>query len=206
LLDHLHLSDAVLAGFSMGTGEVIRYLGTYGSAGVTQAVLIGAIPPFLLKTDDNPGGVDRSVFEQIKSAVIADRPAYLKSFLDNFYNTDMYAGTRISDQAWQSSFITAAGASAYASWACVDTWLTDFRTDLPKIDVPTLLIHGDADRILPYQVTAARLPGMIKDLKFVTIEGGPHNVTWTHADEVNSALLAFLKSPVLSSRTAGVAS
>jgi non-heme chloroperoxidase len=206
LLDHLHLSDAVLAGFSMGTGEVVRYLGTYGSARVAKAVLIGAIPPFLLQTEDNPQGVNRSVFEQIKSAVIADRPAYLKSFLDNFYNTDTYAGTRISEQAWQNSFITAAGASAYASWACVDTWLTDFRADLPKIDVPTLLIHGDADRILPYPVTAARLPGMIEDLRFVTVEGGPHNVTWTHADEVNGALLAFLKSPVRSTVSAGAAS
>jgi non-heme chloroperoxidase len=206
LLDHLHLSDAVLAGFSMGTGEVVRYLGTYGSARVAKAVLIGAIPPFLLQTEDNPQGVNRSVFEQIKSAVIADRPAYLKSFLDNFYNTDTYAGTRISEQAWQNSFITAAGASAYASRACVDTWLTDFRADLPKIDVPTLLIHGDADRILPYPVTAARLPGMIEDLRFVTVEGGPHNVTWTHADEVNGALLAFLKSPVRSTVSAGAAS
>jgi non-heme chloroperoxidase len=200
LLDHLHLSNAVLAGFSMGTGEVTRYLGTYGSGRVAKAVLIGAIPPFLLKTDDNPQGVDRAVLEQIKSAVIADRPAFIKSFLDNFYNTDTYMGTRISEQAWQSSFIAAAGASAYATWVCVDTWLTDFRADLPKIDVPTLLIHGNADRILPYEVTAARLPGLIKDLKVVTVEGGPHNVTWTHAEEVNTALLAFIKSPTLSLR------
>jgi non-heme chloroperoxidase len=193
LVDHLNLTGMVLVGFSMGTGEVTRYLGSYGSGRVSKAVLIGTIPPFVLKTDDNPEGVDRSVFEGIKSAVLADRPAYLKSFLDNFYNTDVYAGTRISDQAWQSSFITAVGASAYATWACVDTWLTDFRADLPKIDVPTLLIHGDADRILPYQVTAARLPGLINDLEVVTIEGGPHNVAWTHADEVNEALLRFLE-------------
>ena len=159
---------------------------------IAKAVLIGAIPPFLLKTGDNPDGVDGSVFDEIKAAVVTDRPAYFKDFLDNFYNVDVLGGTRISDQAWQGSFITAVGASAFAAYACVDTWLTDFRADLPKIDVPTLLIHGDADRILPYAATAARLPGLIKDLTFVTVEGGPHNVAWTHPDVVNPALLDFL--------------
>ncbi|HEY8042959.1 MAG TPA: alpha/beta hydrolase [Streptosporangiaceae bacterium] len=192
LLGHLELDDVVLAGFSMGTGEVTRYLGTYGSARVRKAVLMGAIPPFLLKTGDNPEGVDQSVFDGIKAAVVADRPAYFKDFLDNFYNTDVLGGTRISDQAWQNSFIVAVGASAHAAYACVDTWLTDFRADLPKIDVPVLLIHGDADRILPYSSTAARLPGLIKDLAVVTVEGGPHNVAWTHPDVVNPALLDFL--------------
>ncbi|MTD57504.1 alpha/beta fold hydrolase [Amycolatopsis pithecellobii] len=193
LIDHLQLEDVVLAGFSMGTGEVTRYLGTYGSAKVRKAVLLGAIPPFLLKTDDNPDGVDRSVFDGIKAAVVKDRPAYFKDFLDNFYNTDTYAGTRISDQAWRNSFNVACAASAYAAHACVDTWLTDFREDLPKIDVPVLLVHGDADRILPYQATAARLPALIRDLEVVTVEGGPHNIAWTHPDEVNTALLDFLR-------------
>ncbi|KMS85503.1 MULTISPECIES: alpha/beta fold hydrolase [Streptomyces] len=192
LLEHLDLRDVVLVGFSMGTGEVTRYLGRYGSERVTKAALLGAIPPFLLKTDDNPEGVDASVFEGIKAAVLKDRPAYFKDFLDNFYNVDMYAGTRISDQAWQNSFNVAVAASAWAAYACVDTWLTDFREDLPKIDVPTLLVHGDADRILPYQNTAKRLPGLIDDLTFVTVEGGPHNIAWTHPDEVNAALLEFL--------------
>jgi non-heme chloroperoxidase len=194
LLEHVDLNDIVLVGFSMGTGEVTRYLGKYGSARVNKAALFGAIPPFLLKTPDNPEGVDQSVFDGIKAAVIADRPAYFKDFLDNFYNVDEYGGTRISDQAWQNSFIVAVGASAYAAHACVDTWLTDFRADLPKIDVPTLLVHGTADRILPYEATAKRLPGLIKDLKFVTVEGGPHNIAWTHSDEVNKALLDFVKS------------
>jgi non-heme chloroperoxidase len=192
LLDHLQLDDVVLCGFSMGTGEVTRYLGRYGSGRVRKAVLMGAIPPFLLKTADNPEGVDQSVFDGIKEAVVADRPAYFKNFLDNFYNVDVLGGTRISDQAWQNSFIVAVGASAYAAYACVDTWLTDFRADLPKIDVPTLLIHGDADRILPYSATAARLPGLINNLRFVTVEGGPHNVAWTFPDVVNPALLDFL--------------
>jgi non-heme chloroperoxidase len=192
LLDHLNLTDVVLVGFSMGTGEVTRYLSTYGSARVTKAVLMGAIPPFLLKTTDNPEGIDGAVFDDIKTAVLNDRPAFFKSFLDNFNNVDVLGGTRISEQAWQNEFIVAVGASPYAAHACVDTWLTDFRDDLPKIDVPTLLIHGDADRILPYPATAARLPGLIKDLKFVTVEGGPHNIAWTHPDEVNDALLAFI--------------
>jgi non-heme chloroperoxidase len=194
LLEHIDLNDVVLVGFSMGTGEVTRYLGAYGSARISKAGLLGAIPPFLLKTDDNPEGVDQSVFDGIKAAVIADRPAYFKDFLDNFYNVDQYAGTRISDQAWQNSFIAAVSASAYAAHACVDTWLTDFRADLPKIDVPTLLVHGDADRILPYEATAKRLPGLIEDLQFITVEGGPHNIAWTHAEEVNKALLEFVNS------------
>jgi len=193
LLTQLDLHDIVLAGFSMGTGEVTRYLGTYGSGRVRKAALFGAIPPFLLKTDDNPEGVDGSVFDGIKAAIVADRYAYFKDFFDNFYNTDTYAGTRISDQALQASFNVAAGSSATATLACVDTWLTDFRGDLPKIDVPTLLVHGDADRILPIDATARRLPGLIKDLTFVEVPGGPHNIGWTHADEVNRALLEFLK-------------
>jgi non-heme chloroperoxidase len=192
LLEHLDVTEVVLVGFSMGTGEVTRYLGTYGSARVAKAVLMGAIPPFLLKTGDNPEGVDGAVFDEIKAAIVKDRPAYFKAFLDNFYNVDVLGGTRISEQAWQNSFTVAIGASAYAAHACVDTWLTDFRSDLPKIDVPTLLIHGDADRILPYAATAARLPGLIKDLEFVTVEGGPHNIAWTFPDEVNQALLSFL--------------
>lgn len=192
LLTHLELSDVVLVGFSMGTGEVTRYLGKYGSGRISKAVLIGAIPPFLLKTDDNPEGVDRSLFDGIKAAVVADRPGYFKDFLDNFYNTDVYAGTRISDQAWQNSFIVACGASAFAAHACVNAWLTDFRDDLPKMDVPVLLVHGDSDRILPYHATAARLPGLIENLTFVTVQGGPHNIAWTHSEEVNRALLDFL--------------
>jgi non-heme chloroperoxidase len=192
LLEHLNLSDVVLVGFSMGTGEVTRYLGTYGSARVAKAVLMGAIPPFLLKTGDNPDGVDGAVFDEIKAAVVKDRPAFFKDFLDNFYNVDVLGGTRISEQAWQNSFTVAIGASPYAAHACVDTWLTDFRADLPKIDVPTLLVHGDADRILPYPATAARLPGLIKDLEVVLVKGGPHNIAWTHPDEVNEALLAFI--------------
>jgi non-heme chloroperoxidase len=159
---------------------------------VSKAALLGAIPPYLLKTDDNPEGVDGKVFEDLKAAIAKDRFAYFKDFLDNFYNVDKFGGTRISDQAWQASFQVACGASAYATYAVVDTWLTDFRDDVGKFDVPTLLVHGTEDRILPFEATAKRLPALIKDLTFVPIEGGPHNVAWTHPEEVNPALLSFL--------------
>jgi non-heme chloroperoxidase len=192
LLEHLDLTDVVLVGFSMGTGEVVRYLGTYGSARVRRAALLGAIPPFLLKTADNPEGVDRQVFEDIKAAIVKDRYAFFKDFLDNFYNVDVLAPDRISEQAWQASFTVAVGSSPYASYACVDTWLTDFRDDLPKIDVPTLVLHGTEDRTLPFAATAARLGELIADVTVVPVEGGPHNLCWTHPEEVNAALLGFL--------------
>ena len=194
LLEHLDLSDVVLVGFSMGTGEVTRYLGTYGSARVRKAALLGAIPPFLRKTEDNPEGVDGEIFEQIKAAIANDRYAWFQDFFDNFYNVDKLAPERISEQAWQASFNVAAGASPFASYACVDTWLTDFRGDLPKIDVPTLVVHGTADRILPFEATAKRLRDehLIADLEVVEVPDGPHNIAWTHPDEVNSALLGFL--------------
>jgi non-heme chloroperoxidase len=117
---------------------------------------------------------------------------YRVIFLDNFYNVDILGGTRISEQAWQASFNVAAGASPYASHACVDAWLTDFRGDLPLIDVPTLVVHGTDDRILPIGATADRLPDLVEDLRLIRVEGGPHNIGWTHPDEVNTALLEFL--------------
>src|SRR5713101_4842915 len=192
LLDHLALDEVDLVGFSMGTGEVTRYLGKYGSGRVRKAALLGVIPPFLLKTDDNPEGVDGSVFEGIKTAIVKDRYAYFKDFLDNFYNVDELAPDRISDQAWQASFNLAAGSSPHATYACVGTWLTDFRADLPNIDVPMLVMHGTEDRILPFESTAKRLPGLIEGLRLIPIEGGPHNICWTHPEEVNKALLDFI--------------
>ena len=192
LLEQLDLHDIVLAGFSMGTGEVTRYLGRYGSRRVAKAVLLGAIPPFLRKRDDNPEGVDGQVFEAAKAAILEDRYAYFKDFLDNFYNVDKLAPERISDQAWQASFNVAVGTGPHATYVCVDSWLEDFRGDLPKIDVPTLVVHGTEDRILPIEATADRLPGLIADVRLVRVEGGPHNIGWTHPDEVNRALLHFL--------------
>jgi len=194
LLEQLELTEIVLCGFSMGTGEVTRYLGAYGSDRVEKAVLFGAIPPFLLKTDDNPEGVDGAVFEGIKETVLKDRYAWFKQFFDDFYNVDKLAPERIGEQAWQASFNVACMGSAYSSYACVDTWLTDFRDDLPKIDVPTLVLHGTEDRILPYEATAARLTDLIDEVKVIPVEEGPHNIGWTHPEVVNPLLLAFVEN------------
>ena len=202
LLEHLDLTDVILTGFSMGTGEVTRYLGRYGSTRVSKAALFGAIPPFLLKTEDNPEGVDGQVFADIKDAIVKDRYAYFKDFLDNFYNVDVLAPDRISEQAWQASFTVAVGSSPYATHACVDTWLTDFRDDLPKIDVPTLVVHGTEDRILPFDATAGRLGELVADVTIVPVEGGPHNIGWTHPDEVNDALLGFLTGTTAAAKSA----
>jgi non-heme chloroperoxidase len=186
------LRDFALAGFSMGGGEVARYLGNYGSNGVTKAVFISAVPPYLLKTPDNPEGVDGSVFDGIKKAVAADRYAFFTEFFKNFYNTDLLLGKRVSEQAVQASWNIAAGCSATASLACVPTWHEDFRKDLSRIDVPALVIHGDADRILPIGASGLRTAKLIKGARLFVIKDGPHCITWTHADEVNRELIAFL--------------
>jgi non-heme chloroperoxidase len=193
LMEQLDLRDAVLVGFSMGTGEVTRYLHRYGSDRVRKAVLLASVPPFLLKTADNPEGVDASVFDGIKAAIDADRYAYLADFLNNFNNVDTFRGSRISDHAWQAQFQVAAASSAYATRACVDTWLTDFREDVGAIDVPVLAMQGTADRILPFESTGKRLPPLMKDVRLVPVEGGPHNIAWTHHEVVNPELLAFLR-------------
>jgi non-heme chloroperoxidase len=192
LLEHLDLREAVLVGHSMGTGEVTRYLAAYGSARVAQGVLVSPIPPFLLQTADNPDGVPQSLFDGFVQAARADTPAWMKGFLDNFYNADTLRGTLVSDQAYQASWNLAASASAIAAVACIPTWETDFRADLPKIDVPVLVIQGDDDRVLPYAKTGQRLAGLITDVQTVVVDGGPHAIPWTHADQVNSALQKFI--------------
>jgi non-heme chloroperoxidase len=193
LLEHLDLRDAVLVGHSMGTGEVTRYLGRHGSARVAKAVLVSPIPPYLLQAPDNPDGVPASVFDGFAQAARADTPAWMKAFLDVFYNLDTLRGTLVSDQAYQASWNLAASASATAAVACIRTWTTDFRDDLPTIDVPVLVIHGDADQVLPLDKTAKRLPGLINDTQLVVVDGGPHAIAWTHPDQVNTALLDFLR-------------
>jgi non-heme chloroperoxidase len=192
LVTHLKLRDLSLVGFSMGGGEVARYIGKYGSQGVSKTVIIGGVPPFLLKTADNPEGVDGSVFEGIQKAVAADRYAFFTEFFKNFYNTDVFLGKRISEQAVQAGWNIAAGASATASLACVPTWYEDFRNDLARIDVPTLVIHGDADRIVPIAAAGQRTAKLVKGARLSIIKDGPHAVSWTHADEVNLELVSFL--------------
>src|SRR6267143_827755 len=192
LVTHLQLTDFSLVGFSMGGGEVARYLGKYGSKGASKAVIISGVPPYLLKTPDNPEGLDGSVFEGIQKAVVADRYAFFTEFFKDFYNTDLLLGKRVSQQVVQASWNLASGASATASLACVPTWHEDFRTDLNKIDVPTLVIHGDADRILPITASGLRTAKLIKGARLAVVKDGPHCITWTHADEVNAELVNFL--------------
>jgi pimeloyl-ACP methyl ester carboxylesterase len=192
VVSHLELRDFALVGFSMGGGEVARYLGKYGSKGVSKAVFISSVPPFLLKTKDNPEGVDGSVFEGIQKAIIADRYTFFTEFFKNFYNTDIFMGKRVSEHAVHASWNLAAGASATASLACVPTWHEDFRDDLSRVDVPTLVIHGDADRIVPLTAAGMRTAKLVKGARLVTVKEGPHCITWTHAEQVNSALLEFL--------------
>jgi non-heme chloroperoxidase len=194
LLEHLDLHDAVLVGHSMGTGEVTRYLGRYGSARAAKGVLVAPIPPYLLQAGDNPDGVPQSLFDGFAQAARADTPAWMKGFLDNFYNVDTLRGTLVSDQALAASWNLAVTASATAAVACIGTWTTDFRDDLPKIDVPILVIQGDADQVLPLDKTGKRLPGLINDVQLVVVQGGPHAIPWTHADQVNTALLDFLRT------------
>jgi len=192
LMNKLNLRKAALVGFSMGGGEVARYLGKYGSDRVSKAVFMAAIPPFLLKAQDNPAGLNASVFEGIKKSLLADRPAFLTRFFSYVYNVDVLRGKLVSDEALRLSWYIAAGASAKGTLDCVSAWLEDFRGDLKRIDVPTLVIHGDSDRILPIAATGKRTHEAVKGSKLVVVKGAPHGLNWTHADKVNDALLSFL--------------
>lgn len=192
VVTQLNLRNFALVGFSMGGGEVARYIGKYGSNSVSHAVFVSSVPPYLLKTADNPDGVDAGVFDGIQKAVAADRYAFFTEFFKNFFNTDVFLGKRISQEAVQASWNVAAGASATASLACVPTWYEDFRADLGRVDVPTLVIHGDADRIVPINASGQKTAKLVKGARLVTIKDGPHAVNWTHANEVNAELVNFL--------------
>ncbi len=195
LLSTLDLRGVVLAGFAMGTGEVTRYLAAHGPGRVEAAVLVAPLLPFLLKTNDNPDGIGRSVFDGMTARIAADRPAAMKDFMDRSYNVDLLGGDRVSDQAWQNSFYVAISASAHAAAGCVTACLEDFRGDLATIRIPVLVIHGDQDRVLPYEATSSRLPALLANARSTVIAGGPHAIIWTHADEVNQALLDFIGHP-----------
>lgn len=192
LLRKLNLKKVALVGFSMGSGEVTRYLAKYGTTRVRKAVLIGTLGPYLVKAADNPEGVEAKVFDGIKAALRADRPAFLMEFLRNFYNYDVTGGKLVSERVLEDNWNVAVGASAIGTVACVDCWIEDFRKNLPKNTVPTLILHGDADRILPPDATSRRQAKMIKNVTLVELPGGPHSVLWTHADRINSELVRFL--------------
>lgn len=192
-LTRLDVRDAALVGFSMGGGEVARYLGRYGHDRVGKAVFVDAVPPFLLKTPDNPEGVDPTVFDGIKSGLLADRLAFLSAFFADFYNVDLLKGTRVSDQTVQFCWNEATASSPTATLQCLTAFTTtDFRNDLARIDVPVLVVHGDADRIIPFRVSGLRTHKALPRSRFIVINGAPHCLGWTHADDLNAALIDFL--------------
>lgn len=195
LMRHLDLSDATLVGFSMGGGEVVRYLSTFGADRVSQAVLASAVPPYLYKSDDNPdGGLDDATIGQFESGVKADRLAFLEGFTTSFFT----AGDRddlVSEPLRHYSWIVAAAASPKATLDCIAAFgRTDFRDDLAKVTVPTLVIHGDSDGIVPFEVSGKRSAEALANSTLVVIEGGPHGVNASHAEQWNAAVLAFLES------------
>jgi non-heme chloroperoxidase len=192
VLDALGLQDAILVGFSMGTGEVARYLGRYGSSKVAKVAFLAPLQPFLLQTDGNAGGVPQSVFDEIVAAATGDRYAFLTQFFQNFYNLDENLGTRISEDAVRHSWNVATSASWFATTAVVRTWYEDFRSDIARIDVPALILQGTADRILPIDATGRRFHQALPAADYVEIDGAPHGLLWTHSDEVNTALIGFL--------------
>jgi pimeloyl-ACP methyl ester carboxylesterase len=192
LVAHLDLNDFDMAGHSMGGGEVARYLGTYGTARVRRACILSGVPPYLLKTADNPeGGADKALFDGIQKAIADDRLAFMTGWNQNFFNLDENLGSRISEEVVRDAWNTATAASPAGTIACVPTWYTDFRADLPKIDIPVLVLHGTKDRVLPIDACGPRTHALIRGSEYVAIEGAPHGLAWTHADEVNAHLLRF---------------
>ena len=192
LVSALDLRNAVLVGFSMGTGEVVRYISRYGSHRVAKAVFIGAILPFMLQTDENPSGVPQEAVDGMLDAIKADRYAFLTGFLQNFYSADENLGTRISEEALRYSWQLATSMAPYTSIWAPATWYTDFRADVDKIDVPTLIMHGTGDQNVPIDMTSRVLAKMLPSATYIEIEGAPHGMLWTHGEEINNALLEFL--------------
>lgn len=190
LLTRLHLEDVTLVGFSMGGGEVARYIGTYGSNRVNKAVFVAAIPPFLLKTADNPEGVEPEVFRNIEKELNTDRFAFFEKFFSDFYNADVLKGK--SACAMPISLEIALTASPKGTLDCVSAWGADFRKDLERFDIPTLIVHGDADRIVPIEASGKRMPEMVKGSKLSVVEGAPHGLNWTHAEQLNRELIDFI--------------
>ena len=195
LLETLDLRDVVLVGFSMGTGELARYVSRHGHERVAKLAFLASLEPFLVQRDDNPTGVPQEVFDGISEAARSDRFAWFTQYYGDFYNLDENLGSRISQQAVDASWATAVGSAPVAAYAVVPAWLEDFRADVAAVreaGKPSLILHGTADNILPIDATARPFHEAFPEADYVEVEGAPHGLLWTHADEVNAALLAFL--------------
>jgi non-heme chloroperoxidase len=193
LLTALDLHEVTLIGFSLGTGELARYIGTFGTDRLKGCVFIESLAPSFAKSGDNPEGVDEAGVAAVQQAILDDRFAWLTGLIGDFLNLDDYLGERVSEETVRAIWDAGADASPWATWACPPGWLEDFGTDIERIDVPTLILHGTADRILPIGGQGRRLHAALPDAQYVEIEGGPHVMCVTHAAEVNRELLAFLR-------------
>ena len=192
VLNELDLRNATLVGFSLGTGELARYVGKYGTGRLKGCVIIESLAPSFARSEANPQGVDQAGVAAVQQTIRADRFAWLTGLLHDFLNLDEYLGKRVSEDTVRASWNAGAEASPIATWACPAGWLDDFSDDITRIDVPTLIVHGTADRILPVDATGPRTHEQIKGSEYVPIQGADHGLCWTHAEEVNAELLRFL--------------
>ena len=195
LLQSLDLRDVVLVGFSMGTGELARYVSRYGHERVAKLAFLASLEPFLLQREDNPEGLPQAGFDGIAASAKSDRFAWFTQFYKDFYNLDETLGSRISEDAVAASWNVAISSAPVAAYAVVPAWLEDFRGDVEAVRAagkPTLILHGTKDNILPIDATARRFRALVPAADYVEIEDAPHGLLWTHADDVNSALTAFL--------------
>ncbi|AAM04425.1 alpha/beta fold hydrolase [Methanosarcina acetivorans] len=194
LIETLNLKDAILVGHSTGGGEVTRYIGRYGTDRVAKAVLIGAVPPLMLKTPANPAGTPIEVFDQIRASVKADRSQYWKDLSLPFYGYNR-PGAKISEGVRDSFWLQGLMAGFPASYFCIKAFSeTDLTEDLKKFDVPTLILHGDDDQIVPIGASAMLSSKLVKDATLKVYKGAPHGMCTTHKDQVNEDLLAFFKA------------
>jgi non-heme chloroperoxidase len=193
LLTELDLQEAALVGFSLGTGELARYIGIYGTDRLKSCVFIETLAPSFAKSSQNPEGVDKAGVAEVQQAILNDRFAWLTGLMENLLNLDDYLGKRVSEETVRAIWDAAADASPWATWACPPGWLADFSDDITKINIPTLIMHGTADRILPINGQGRRLHAALPNARYAEIDGGPHLMGVTHAAEINPGLLAFLR-------------
>jgi non-heme chloroperoxidase len=195
LITELDLHDATLIGFSLGTGELARYIGTHGTGRLKSCVFIETLAPSFAKSADNPEGVDQAGVTGVQEAILKDRYAWLTGLVGDLLNLDDNLGKRVSEETVRAIRDAAAEASPWATWACPPGWLADFSADITRIDIPTLILHGTADRILPINGQGRRLHAALPAARYAEIDGGPHLMGVTHAAEVNRELLSFLRDP-----------